>query len=362
VSQILKELRANPLNWLLVFVPGIFIAEHLRPESHTALFLLSVLAIIPLAALLSHATESVAAKTGDAIGGLLNATLGNLTELVIAITALRAGMLDLVKASVIGAVVTNSLFMLGGAFLLGGLKHHKQEFNPANARTQAGMLLLATIALVIPSAVARVDQLNAASFMQPLSLGLACILLVTYALSLLFSLKTHRAEFASAGGDGHEEEAPWPLPAALGALAVATIFIALVSEIFVGSVQQAAVTLGMSKAFVGFIVVSLVGAAAEMTTAFSAARKNRLDMAVGIAMGSSAQIALFVAPVLLILSYFVAPAPMDLNFGGGQVLIVLLTTLTVSFVVSGGRSAWYSGIQLLAVYAIFAVTAYLLPG
>ena len=361
MSRVLKELRANPLNWLLVFVPGIFIAEHLRPESHTALFLLSVLAIIPLAALLSHATESVAAKTGDAIGGLLNATLGNLTELVIAITALRAGMLDLVKASVIGAVVTNSLFMLGGAFLLGGLKHHKQEFNPANARTQAGMLLLATIALVIPSAVARVDQLNVASFMLPLSLGLSCILLATYALSLLFSLKTHRDVFASVGGDEHEEAA-WPLPVALGALAIATVFIALVSEIFVGSVQQAAVTLGMSKAFVGFIVVSLVGAAAEMTTAFSAARKNRLDMAVGIAMGSSAQIALFVAPVLLILSYFVAPAPMDLNFGGGQVLIVLLTTLTVSFVVSGGRSAWYSGIQLLAVYAIFAVTAYLLPG
>jgi Ca2+:H+ antiporter len=360
VSRVLDELRGNPLNWLLVFVPGVFAAEHLRPEAHTALFLLSVLAIIPLAALLSHATESVAAKTGDAIGGLLNATLGNLTELVIAITALRAGMLDLVKASIIGAVVTNSLFMLGGAFLLGGLKHHVQEFNAANARTQAGMLLLATVALVVPSAVSRADQVHAGSYMLPLSLGLSCILLVTYGLSLLFSLKTHRDVFASKGGEEHEEAA-WPLPVALGALAVATVCIALVSEIFVGSVQQAAVTLGMSKAFVGFIVVSLVGAAAEMTAAFSAARKNRLDLAVGIAMGSSAQIALFVAPVLLILSYFVAPTPMDLNFGGGHVLVVLLTTLTVGFVVSGGRSAWYSGIQLLAVYAIFAVTAYLLP-
>ncbi|MGE5275461.1 MAG: calcium/proton exchanger [Acidobacteriota bacterium] len=361
MSRALQEFLRSPLNWLLVFVPGVLLAERLRPEAHTALFLLSILAIIPLAALLSHATESVAAKTGDAIGGLLNATLGNLTELVIAITALHAGMLDLVKASVIGAVVTNSLFMLGGAFLLGGLKHRKQEFNPANARTQAGMLLLATIALVVPSAVARVDQVNVGSYMLPLSLGLACILLITYALSLLFSLKTHRDVFASVGGEEHAEE-PWPLPMALGALAIATVCIALVSEIFVGSVQQAAVTFGMSKAFVGFIVVSLVGAAAEMTTAFSAARKNRLDLAVGIAMGSSAQIALFVAPVLLILSYFVAPTPMDLNFGGGQVLIVLLTTLTVGFVVSGGRSAWYSGIQLLAVYAIFAVTAYLLPG
>lgn len=356
-----KELRHNPLYWLLVFVPMVLIAERARPEAHTALFLLSVLAIIPLAALLSRATESVAAKTGDAIGGLLNATLGNLTELVIAITALRAGMLDLVKASMTGAIMTNSLFMLGGAFLLGGLKHHKQEFNPANARTQSGMLLLATIGLVVPSAVARVDRLNVTAVMLPLSLGLSCILLATYALGLLFSLKTHRDVFASVGGEEHEET-PWPLPFALGALAIATLGIAFVSEIFVESVQQAAVTFGMSKAFVGFIVVALVGAAAEMSTAFSAARKNRLDLAVGVAMGSSAQIALFVAPVLLILSYFVAPAPMDLNFGGGQVLVVLLTTLTVSFVVSGGRSAWYSGVQLLAVYAIFAVTAYLIPG
>jgi len=360
MNRLVEDLRRNPLNGLLVFVPVVIAAERLRPEAHTALFLLSVAAIIPLAGLLSHATESVAAKTGDAVGGLLNATLGNLTELVIAITALRAGMLDLVKASMTGAIVTNSLFMLGGAFLLGGLKHHRQEFNPANARTQAGMLLLATIALVVPSAIARVDRLNVTAVMLPLSLGLACILLATYALSMLFSLKTHRDVFASVESGGHEE-APWPFPAALGTLAAATLGIAFVSEIFVGSVQQAADSLGMSKAFVGFIVVSLVGAAAEMTTAFSAARKDRLDLAVGVAMGSSSQIALFVAPVLLILSYFVAPAPMDLNFGGGQVLLVLLTTLTVSFVVSGGRSAWYSGVQLLAVYAIFAVTAYLIP-
>jgi Ca2+:H+ antiporter len=269
-------------------------------------------------------------------------------------------MLDLVKASIVGAIVTNSLFMLGGAFLLGGLKHHKQEFNPANARTQAGMLLLATVALVVPSAVSRVDPQRFASYMLPLSLGIACILLVTYALSLVFSLGTHRDVFASVGGEGHEEE-PWPLPVALGALAAATVGIAVVSEIFVESVQQAATSLGMTKAFVGFVVVSLVGAAAEMTTAFAAARKDRVDLAVGVAMGSSSQIALFVAPVLLILSYFVAPAPMDLNFGPGQVILVLLTTLTVSFVVSGGRSAWYSGVQLLAVYAIFATVTFLFP-
>ncbi len=214
VSAIVREVRRNPLYWLLVFVPVVLAVEAARPEAHTALFVLSVLAIVPLAALLSRATESVAAKTGDAVGGLLNATLGNLTELVIAITALRAGMLDLVKASIAGAVVTNSLFLLGGSFLLGGLKHRVQEFNARNARVQSSMLLLASIALVVPSAVSRVDRLNVSPFMLPLSLCLAVILLVTYGLSLVFSLKTHKDLFASAGGGEHET--PWPLPFALG--------------------------------------------------------------------------------------------------------------------------------------------------
>jgi Ca2+:H+ antiporter len=360
MPTLLRDLLKTPLNWLLVFVPAVLVLERTEPDAHTALFFLSVLAIVPLAGLLSHATEGVAAKTGDAVGGLLNATLGNLTELVIAITALRAGMLDLVKASITGAVVTNSLFMLGGAFLLGGLRMRVQEFNRANARIQTGMLLLATIALLIPSAVGKVDALNVPSFAQPLSLALSAILLITYGLSLVFSLKTHRDFFASAG-EGEHDLAPWPLAFSLGVLAAATLFIALVSEIFVGSVQHAALELGMSRAFVGFIVVSLVGGAAEMTTAFSAARKNRLDMSVGIAMGSSSQIALFVAPVLVMLSYAVAPSPMDLNFGGAQVLMVMLTTLTTAFVVSSGKSAWYVGVQLLAVYSAFAVTFYLLP-
>src|SRR5262245_55309558 len=360
MKSVLRDLLHNRIYWLLVFVPVVLVAHELRPGAHTALFLLSVVAIVPLAALLSRSTESVAAKTGDAIGGLLNATLGNLTELVIAITALRSGMIDLVKASLTGAVVTNSLFMLGGAFLLGGLKHRVQEFNPRNARVQAGMLLLATIALLIPSAVARVDRLNVPSFTQPLSVSLAVILLVTYSLSLLFSLKTHREYFTSP--EGGEHETPWPLPVALVALAAATIGIAFVSEIFVEAVQEASIAFGMSRAFVGFIVVSLVGGAAEITAAFSGARKNRMDLAVGIAMGSSTQIALFVAPILLFLSYAVSSSPMDLNFGGAQVLMVLLTTLTVSEVISGGHSAWYSGVQLLAVYATFAVTLYLVPG
>src|SRR3954464_903126 len=191
MKQLLKEIAHNKLLWLLVFVPVMFAAEKLKPEAHTLLFILSVLAIVPLAALLSHATESVAATTGDAVGGLLNATLGNLTELIIAISALRAGQYLLVKASIAGAIVTNTLFMLGASFLLGGLKHHVQEYNRISARVQAGLLFLATIALLIPSAVSQADS-GSATFSQHLSLGLAALLIITYALGMLFSLKTHK--------------------------------------------------------------------------------------------------------------------------------------------------------------------------
>src|SRR5205823_8778784 len=239
MKTLFKEIRHNPLLWLLVFVPTVFAAAKLKPEAHTLLFALSVLAIVPLAALLSHATESVAAKTGDAVGGLLNATLGNLTELIIALTALSAGQYMLVKASVAGAIVTNSLFMLGASFFLGGLKYHVQEFNRIGARMQAGLLFLATVALVIPSAVAKVDSAAAAAFIGKLSVGLALLLIVTYSLGMLFSLKTHRELFGSAN-HGEASEAPWPIGLALATLAGVTVLIALVSEVFVESVQKAA--------------------------------------------------------------------------------------------------------------------------
>ena len=356
----LHELRRNPLLWLLVFVPAVFIGHALEPEAHTLLFVLSVFAIIPLAALLSHATESVAAKTGDAVGGLLNATLGNLTELVIALAALRAGQYLLVKASIAGAIVTNSLFMLGGSFLLGGLTQHVQEYNRSGARLQASLLFLATIALLVPSAVREADAGPAAEITQQLNLGLSALLIVAYGLGLLFSLRTHRELFASSGHGGHDED-PWPLDLALGTLAGVTVLVALVSEVFVESVQQAAASFGMSPAFVGFVVVALVGGAAEMTSAFSAARRNRLDLSVGIALGSASQIALFVAPVLVLLSYVIGPAPMDLRFWMGAVVMMLVASLTASLVTNSGRSAWFVGVLVLMVYLIFAMTLYLLP-
>src|SRR5215208_4122577 len=296
MKLILHEIRHNPLLWLLVFVPVVFIAEHARPEAHTMLFILSVLAIVPLAGLLSRATEAVAARTGDTVGGLLNATLGNLTELVIAFAALRAGEYMLVKASIAGAIVTNTLFMLGASFLLGGLKHHVQEYNRVSARMQAGLLFLATIALLIPSAVSSADSTAGSAFIEELSVSLSVLLIAAYGLGLLFSLKTHREFFGSAK-QAETGDVSWPLGLALTILAGVTVLVALVSEVFVESVQQAAVAFGMTPAFVGFVVVALVGGAAEMASAFSGARKNRLDLSVGIALGSATQIALFVAPV-----------------------------------------------------------------
>jgi Ca2+:H+ antiporter len=356
MNLLLGEVRRNRLLWLLAFVPAMFITQKLKPEAHALLFALSVLAIVPLAALLSHATEAVAARTGDTVGGLLNATLGNLTELVIALTALAAGQYTLVKASIAGAIVTNTLFMLGASFLLGGLKHHVQEFNRTNARLQTTLLFLATVAMLIPSAVSE----TATAFTHELSVGLSILLIAAYGLNLVFSLKTHREFFGSAE-HAAEGEAPWPMGLALATLAGVTVLVALVSEVFVESVQEAAVTFGMSPAFVGFIIVALVGAAAEMATAFSGARKNRLDLSVGIALGSAAQIALFVGPMLVLLSYFVGPAPMDLQFWPGAVIMMLIATITASLVTISGRSAWFVGVLVLMVYVVFAMTLYLLP-
>jgi len=357
MRSVLKEVRQNPLLWLLVVVPIVLVAEKVAPDAHTMLFVLAVLAIVPLAALLSHATEAVAAKTGDAIGGLLNATLGNLTELIIAVAALHAGQYMLVKASIAGAIITNALFMLGASFLLGGLRYHVQEYNRATGRLYSALLLMATVALLAPSAVA--DLAHGEAVTQKLSICLAIVLILAYGLGLVFSLHTHKEFFASE--EHGEAEQHWPIGIAVGTLLVVTVLVALVSEIFVESVQKAAETFGMSPAFVGFIIVSIVGAAAEMAVAFSAARKDHLDMSVSIALGSASQIALFVAPALVLLSYVVGPAPMNLQFWPGAVTMVMISAVMATFITNSGRSAWFIGVLLLLIYAIFAVTLYVIP-
>ena len=358
MSALLTLIRRTPLLWLLAFVPVVLVGHALDPGAHMRLFVLSVLAIVPLAALLSHATEAVAARTGDTVGGLLNATLGNMTELVIALTALRAGEYLLVKGSLAGAIVTNTLFMLGASFLLGGLKYHVQEYNHVTARLQASLLFLATIALLVPSTVE--DRIAGAPEVgHSLSVVLSVLLIAAYLLALLFSLKTHREVFASLSH--HEEGEPWPIAVALITLAVVTILVALVSEVFVESVQEAAVALSITPAFVGFVIVPLVGGAAEMVSAFAGARSNRLDLSVAIALGSASQIALFVAPVLVLLSYVIAPMPMDLVFWPGAVAMLFFSVITAAFITSSGRSAWFVGVLALMVYLVFATTLYLLP-
>lgn len=360
MKLVLRHIARHKILWLLALVPIALLAPIAAPEAHMALFLLSVLAVVPLAALLSHATESVAARTGDAAGGLLNATLGNLTELVIALTALRAGYPLLVKASLAGAIVTNALFMLGASFLIGGLKHRVQEFNAGAARFQAALLFLATVALLAPSFVGRADGIPSEAITQELSVGLSVLLMAVYGLGLLFSLKTHREFFGSAS---HEEggEPVWPLATAFATLAGVTVLVALVSEVFVESVQEAARTMGMSQAFVGFVVVALVGGAAEMAAAFAGATRNRLDLSISIALGSAVQIALFVAPALVFLSYVIGPEPLDLRFWPGAVVMIMVSAVTAALVSASGRSAWFVGVLVLAVYLVFAVTLYLLP-
>lgn len=361
MTPLLKEIRYSPLLWMLVFVPVVLATESLAPSAHLVLFVLAVLAIVPLAALLSHATESVAEKTGDAIGGLLNATLGNLTELIIAIAALHAGEHMLVKASIAGAIVANSLFMLGACFLLGGLRYHVQEYNRAGARLHSALLLAATVALLAPAAIGNFELAQGEQVLRKLSTGLSGLLIAAYGSSLLFSLRTHKDFFAAKDHNGKDEAAHWPIGLAVVTLIVVTVLVALVSEIFVASVQEAGRMLGMSPAFIGFIVVALVGGAAEMAVAFSAARQNRLDMSVAIALGSASQIALFVAPVLMILSYAIGPTPMDLQFWPGAVVMMMIATVTCCLMTNSGRSAWFVGVLLLLVYAIFAMTLYVIP-
>jgi Ca2+/Na+ antiporter len=243
------------------------------------------------------------------------------------------------------------------------MKHHVQEYNRATARMQAALLFLATIALLVPSLLQNVDAVPAVSrsaLTEDLSLGLAGLLIVAYMLGMLFTLRTHREFFGSAGHHG-EDEAPWPMGVAAFMLAAVTVVVALVSEVFVASVQEAAVHLGLTPAFVGFIVVALVGGAAEMASAFAAARKDRLDLSVGIALGAATQIALFVAPVLVLLSYVLGPSPMDLTFWPGAIVMMLVAALTIALVTSGGKAAWFLGVLVLMVYLVFAMTLYLLP-
>jgi Ca2+:H+ antiporter len=347
------------MNWLLLFVPIAIGLEFLAPERHLLVFATSSLAILPLAGWMGRATEQLAERMGEGVGGLLNATFGNAAELIIALAALRAGLHDVVKASIAGSIVGNILLVLGAAMLAGGLRRPEQHFNPAGARSQATMLTLAAIALILPAAF-QVAAGTTAEGLGRLSVSISVVLLLVYLLYLAFALVTHSALFA--GSHVPEEgKAHVPVARAASVLAVATAAIAWMSEIMVGAIEPTAHEFGLSNVFVGVFVVAIVGNAAEHATAISAAMKDRMDLSLSIAIGSSVQVALFVAPVLVLASLLLGPAPMDLAFPVGLVLIVLLSVLITGQVAGDGRSDWLKGMQLLAVYLVLGLTFFFLP-
>jgi Ca2+:H+ antiporter len=350
------------LDTLLVFVPAAIFLEHARPDAHTLIFFAACLGIIPLAAWLGRATEQIANRAGEGVGGLLNATFGNAAELIIAIVALRAGQLDLVKASLTGSIIGNVLLVLGASFLAGGLRYNVQNFNAITARAQAQMLLIAAVAVIIPGLFHALRPAGADVNEAAISLTIAGLLMVVYVLSLVFSLRTHKHLFQGSGEAHHGSEAAWSLGKALAVLGIATFFIAWLSEILVGSVEEAAYEIGMSKIFVGVIIVAVIGNAAEHSSAITAALRNRMDLTLSIAIGSSTQIALFVTPLLIFLSYVIAPRPMDLVFSLGETFAIMIAAFVTAHMTSDGHSNWFTGMLLLGLYLIIAIGFFHAPG
>jgi Ca2+:H+ antiporter len=356
------RLRPSP-NWLLLFVPVSVLLEH-SEASPALVFFAAALAIVPAARLIVQGTEHIAARTGSAVGGLLNATFGNLPELIIATVALRSGLLEMVRASIIGAILANLLMALGVALLVGGVRYHNQEFNPRAARVYSSMMLLAVISLAGPGAFERV--FTAAEHLpqvHALNVRLALMLMAVYALYLYFMLGTHAEEFAgeAEAGHGHGEGPAWSMARALGTLVGASVLAAWMSEILVGAAEGTGEALGMSQAFIGMIIVAVVGGAAESLSAIAAGAKNKLDLTMGVVYGSCIQIALFVAPVLVLVSRWIAPEPLDLSFSRIELGVLLLAVLIGGSVGNDGKGNWFKGVQLLTVYATIALLLYFVP-
>ena len=353
----------KPMNWMLLFIPLTVGLEHLARVSAPVLFFMAAVAIVPIAAQIVSATEQLATRTGDAIGGLLNATFGNAPELIIAFVALRAGYLEMVRASLVGAILANLMLALGVAFLLGGLRFHQQRFNPTAARAYSTMMFLAAVSMTVPSAFSRVFAPNEVIRQEQfLNIGIAVLLLVAYALYILFSLRTHTSQFASVDAEStHHHEEQWSVARAVITLLAASVLAAWMSEILVGAAEETGKALGMSQLFIGIVFVAIVGGAAESGSAIAMARKNKMDLSVGIAAGSCIQIALFVAPILVLASYFVAPQPLELAFGRAEMGSLFIAVLTGALVSGDGEANWFKGVQLITVYAIIALMFYLMP-
>jgi Ca2+:H+ antiporter len=352
------------LNWFFVFIP-ISLALEAAHVPAPVLFFSAALAILPIARLIVLSTEQLATRTGDAIGGLLNATFGNAPELIIAVVALKAGFYDMVRASIIGAILANLMLATGVAFFLGGLRHHTQEYNASAARLYSSMMLISAVSLGVPSAFNRFFSPAGTIHEEKLvNLGTAFVLLAAYGLYLVFLLKTHPDYFKSAAG-GHDEhehgEMSWSPARAIGSLIGASLLAAWMSEVLVGAAEGTGKALGMSEVFIGIVFLAVIGGAAESGSAIAMGRKNKLDLSIGIAMGSSIQIALFVAPVLVLVSGFIAPAPLELSFSRAEIGTLFLAVLVGALVTGDGRSNWYKGVQLVLLYAMIAILFYFLP-
>jgi len=347
------------VDWLLAFVPVALALEHAK-ASPPLVFFAAALAIVPIASWIVRATEQLATYTGDAVGGLLNGTFGNAPELIIGVVALRAGLTDMVLASLVGAILANLLLALGGAFFLGGLRYRDQAFRPEATRTYLSMMLLAVTSMAVPSALHAMSGGTAPTAERHLNLAVALVLLATYGLYVFFMLKTHKHLFATEGGqEGHGEGGPrWSVARALVTLAAASVLAAWMSEVLVGAAEGTGHALGMSKAFIGLVFLAIVGGAAESGSAIAMGRANRMDLAVGIAVGSCIQIALFVAPLLVLLSYAVAPQPLLLLFPRVLVVTTFISVVVATVVIGDGRSNWFKGVQLVVVYALIALLAY----
>lgn len=353
------------LDFLLVAVPVAIALRYVSSwRNDTLLFIVAALAIVPLAGWMGRATEQLAAHSGSGIGGLLNATFGNAAELIIGLVALSKGLTGIVKASITGSIIGNLLLVLGASILAGGLRHPKQIFNQTAARVSATSLGLAGIALLIPTVfhVAATERSSGrtAAIEARLSVAIVLVLFLTYFLSLIFHLVTHRELFEGTASTGENDEPPWPLWQSITALALATALVAWLSEFLVGSIETARHALGLTEIFVGVVVIAFVGNAAEHSTAVWSAWKNKMDLSLGIATGSSLQMALFVTPVLVLASYAFG-TPMNLEFSLPEIASIIFSIWIVGKISGDGESNWFEGVQLLALYLIIALLFFFLP-
>jgi Ca2+:H+ antiporter len=357
----------RPVYYLGIFIPAA-IALELAHAGPVVIFSAAALGVIPCAAVMGEATEAIAARTGPGIGGLLNVTFGNAPELIIAFFALLEGLQEVVKASIVGSIIGNVLLVMGAAMLVGGWSREKQTFSRTAANAQSAMLLLALAALISPALFQLIhggrlpsvgaDEVDFGSDLEHLSLGVAIVLLVSYAAGLWFSLKTHRAVFNPYGEEQEDESHRWEVPRAATYLALSAVAVGVMSEILVGSISEASEDIGLSEFFVGVFVVAIVGNAAEHWVAVLVAAKDKMDLAVNIALGSSAQIALFVAPVLVLLSFVFGDHPMALVFNGYELAALLFAVLIGNLVTQEGESNWFEGVQLLSLYAVLGLVFY----